>query len=186
MRVNGEPAEPGCYAEGHRGQYAIDHLADICEQFGIAFDDDDDPRFWRRAADAETAQESAVVRNAVGIGSHLASPEECWERHVWAGDRLEELLNAHAEGGYWEWVDGEFFLTQTEVEGIAYLPVDDDDDYDDAWRWLVENGPLGLLGSYDDLDRNQKAYRFRITVHYEPDEQPEEWSAHEIALGLDN
>jgi hypothetical protein len=100
MRVNGEPAEPGCYAEGHRGQYAIDHLADIAEQFGFELGDDDDPRVWRTRHESAESQHDA---------------EEAFERLVWAGDRLEELLNEHTEGGYWEWIDGEFFLTQTEV-----------------------------------------------------------------------
>lgn len=92
-----------------------------------------------------------------------------FEQIVYCSDLCVDRLNEVTEGGYWTWQDGEFFLVQTEVEGMVYLPVDDGDDYDDAWRWLVENGPLGLLGSYDDLDRGQRAYTFRITVHYEPD-----------------
>jgi hypothetical protein len=110
VKVNGQDANPGCYAEGHRGQYGIDRLAEICEEFDIPFDYNDDPRYWRRVADGEQASD--------------VSPENAWDRHVWAGERLEDLLNEHTEGGYWTWLDGEFFL-------VADTPSSDDVDLDD-------------------------------------------------------
>jgi hypothetical protein len=187
MKVNGHEAEPGCFIAGHHGQYGIDMLADVAEQFGIELNDDDDPRFWRRAAEAETAEDAAVISNGPGrIGSHLARPDECWDRHHEAGDKIEELLNERTEGGYWTWTDGEFFLVQTEVTGFIYVRVDDGEDYDDAWRLLTEHGLAAALNDYDALEKGERAYMFETTVRYAPDEQPEQWTPHEIALGLDN
>jgi hypothetical protein len=108
--VNNLAAEPGCYIAGHWGQYGPDRMAEICDWFQIDLDDDDNPVYWRAAAEAETAEDAAIVRNAVGIGSHLASPEECWERHYEAADKIEQLLNDKTTGGFWTWQDGEFFL----------------------------------------------------------------------------
>jgi hypothetical protein len=156
VKVNNIDANPGCYAEGHRGQYGIDRIAEICEEFDIPFDWTDDPRYWRRVAEGE--QPSDV------------SPENARDRHVWAGERLEELLNEHTEGGYWSWEDGEFFLFQTEVEGIVFVRVEPGEDYDDAWRLLVDHGIEAAVTSYDQIETGERAYQFKITVHYEPDD----------------
>lgn len=114
ITINGhEDVEPGCYIAGHHGQYGLDMLGDVVEQFGYEFepDDEDDPRYWRRASEAETADEAAIVSNGAGrIGNHLAAPEECMERQVWAADKLEEWLNEHTTDGSWTWEDGELFL----------------------------------------------------------------------------
>lgn len=114
--VNQLAAEPGCYIAGHHGQYGLDALGDVANQFDIELDDDDDPAFWRRAAEAETAEDAAVVRNAVGIGSHIARPDECWDRHYEAGDTAERILRDATTGGYWEWLDGEFFLFYDQMQ----------------------------------------------------------------------
>jgi hypothetical protein len=171
MKVNDIEVEPGCFIAGHHGQYALDALADVAAQFDIELDDDDNPQFWRAAAEAENAEDAAVISNGPGrLGSHLARPDECMERQVWAADRVEEILNEHTEGGYWTWVDGEFFLVQTEVEGTIYVRVEDGEDYDDAWEMLVDHGPTAAVNDYTDLDRGERAFGFRITIHYEPED----------------
>ena len=94
MKVNGNDADPGCYIAGHHGQYGLDALGDLAEQFGIELDDEDDPRYWRRAAEAETSEDTVIVSNGPNrIGNHIASYEECFERQVWAADKTEEILN---------------------------------------------------------------------------------------------
>lgn len=173
MKVNGQPADPGCYIEGSWGQYGPDRVADVAEQFGIEIEPVDDPRELRLQAD------NAEAEGPTGESDKL------WDRHVWAADDIEQRLNMVTEGGYWMWTDGEFFLTQTEVERIVYVAVDDGEDYDDAWRHLVE-GDADLVTHYDDLDHGQRAYTFRITVHYEPEGGLTEWTDNEIARGLDN
>lgn len=52
--VNGHAVEPGCWVDGHWGQYGPDHLADRAEELGWepADDGDDDPRHWRQVAEA--------------------------------------------------------------------------------------------------------------------------------------
>lgn len=133
MKVNGQEADAGCYIAGHHGQYGIDMLADVIEQFGGEFgtvldnlDIDDDPRYWRRAADAETIEDAVHIPNGPGrLGAHIASPEECWERHIWAADKCEEWLNERTEDAFWSWQDGEFFLTRN-VPDVDDLDIDPD------------------------------------------------------------
>jgi len=173
LKVNGQPAENGCYIAGHHGQYGIDGLADVAAQFGIELLDEDTPAYWRRGAEAEDSDDSIIISNGPGnLGSHIARPDECWDRHVWAGDAIEEKLNYLTEGGCWSWQDGEFFLVQTEVEGLIYVPVarEEGEDYDDAWQKLIDHGPdVGIL-SFDDLIRGDEYHQFRITIAYEPEE----------------
>jgi hypothetical protein len=172
--VNGQPADAGCYIEGSWGQYGPDRVATVAEQFGLEIGDDRDPRVWRELADSLEAE-----------GSH-ADENQAWERYMEAAEEIEQRLNMVTEGGYWTWEDGEFFLVQTEVEGIVFVPVDDDATYDDAWRMLVEGGLELAVSNYDDLQSGQRAFRFVATVRYVPDEQPEQWTDNEIARGLDN
>ena len=124
MKVNNQDADPGCYVAGHHGQYGIDGLADVAAQFGIEIADEDTPAYWRRGAEAETADDAVVIRNEFGMGSHIGRPDECWDRHVWAGEAIEETLNNLTEGGSWEWQDGEFFLVQDERAIIGANPFD--------------------------------------------------------------
>lgn len=175
IQVNGNDAEPGCYIAGHHGQYALDWLAELCEDFGLTVSEVDDPRHWRRAADAYDEGRYDDMAYASDSGTPRAVPSErCWECHVDAADALLEQLNDVTTGGYFTWQDGELFLVQTEVTGVIYIAscTDEGDpvDYDEAWATLVENGPdIGRLG-YDDLPSGETFYEFRITVHYEPEE----------------
>lgn len=143
--VNGHAVEPGCWVEGHWGQYGPDHLADRAEELGWCGDGDsddyplegygNDPRYWRRVADNERLPE--IVR------------QNAWEYHVEAADKIEQWLNDHtpalcpechqpmhagSDGFYfhdglpceiratldplfysWGWYDGEFYLWSTET-----------------------------------------------------------------------
>lgn len=167
---------PGCYIAGHHGQYGIDMMADVIEQFDWEFgtvnapDIWDDPRFWRRAADAETP-EDAVLKPGLHDGKYF-SPTECWEMHDAAADALETFLNEHTDGGYWSWEDGEFFLTQTEANGKIYVIADD---YEEAWEYL-RDGVEGAI--YADryqacelaedaaYGEGEKVYEFQATYYY--------------------
>jgi len=191
MKVNGHEAEPGCYIAGHHGQYGIDGLADVCEQFDIEVPEDDDPRYWRRMTDyADDPDFEVRVAALTPTGSRRLSVDECWDRHMWAGDDLETKLNNATEGGHWSWEDGEFFLAQTEIEAFVYYL---GENYDDAWNTMREYGPdQGYLDRYqateiaDDQPEDVNVYRFAVTIRYEPEYEPEQWTDNEIARGLDN
>jgi hypothetical protein len=94
--VNGIECDTGCWGEGPRGQYLPDRVAEICEELALPFEDDDDPRYWRKIAE---------------IDEDAGRVTDCWEYHSEACDKLEQLLNDHTEGDYqWGFHDGEFFL----------------------------------------------------------------------------
>lgn len=160
MKVNGQDASPGCYIAGHHGQYGLDALGDVCDQFGIELAEKDRPSHYRELA--EQADEDG-------------DDHSYWEYHHDAANTLEDVLNNNTEGGVWSWEDGEFFLFQTEVEGIVYVRKDVDDGtalYEDAWAFLVQNGVGAIAATnYDDLDNGENYFQFRITVHYEPEDQ---------------
>ena len=110
--VHGEPADTGCYVEGHWGQYGPDHLADQAEGFGWKPETClDDPRQIRLIIDhIETCgyprDHTDMRSEAVGIISSL------WEAHTEAADDIETWLNDHTSDGHiWHWTDGEFFLS---------------------------------------------------------------------------
>lgn len=154
MHVNRMHAEPGCYIEGSHGQYGIDRLADVAEQFGLEIDPPNDPRVWRVTAEEDDADSGA------------------WERHVEAGDNIESRLNDVTAGGYWTWEDGEFYLVQTEVERWLYVA---DLDYDAAWEQVVNanvNEHAGYTDQYqacelaEEGEDGEKVFEFRITVEY--------------------
>lgn len=110
--VNGHEAPPGCYIDGHWGQYGPDRLADIAEGFGWhATDPSNDPRYWRSVA---------VWLYDNGYGVSDAEPA-AWERLHEAADRIEAWLNEHTEGDFvWSWEDGEFFLMPYNDDGLIW------------------------------------------------------------------
>ena len=113
ITVNGNDAEPGVYIAGHNGQYAIDELAGVCDQFDIHVFEEDTPAYWRRGAEAEDSTDSIIVSNGPGrLGDHIARADECWDGWSQAGDDLEQKLNDLTEGGYWTWMDGELYLVE--------------------------------------------------------------------------
>lgn len=170
MKVNGIDASAGCYIAGHHGQYGIDQLAEVCEQFDIEVPEDDDPRVWRARAESG---EPVVERLNSPLGTQTLKPEDCWDRHMWAGDDLETRLKNVTEGGYWSWEDGEFFLIQTEANGRAYVIADD---YEQAWEYL-RDGVEGAIYAdryqacelADDADGDLRVYEFQATYYYIPE-----------------
>jgi hypothetical protein len=96
--VNGHAVEPGCWVDGHWGQYGPDRLAEIADGLGwLPQSLEDDPRGLRVIADAL---------------SDAGYDHNYWERHIEAADGIETWLNDHtATDGYsWGWYDGEFYL----------------------------------------------------------------------------
>ena len=105
----------------------------------------------------------------------MPRPQDAWEEQVYAADALEGKLNELTEGGYWSWEDGEFFLTQTEVERWLYVT---DESYEMAWEQVLQanvNEHCGYTDHYqatelnEDSDLDEQVYAFKITVHYEPE-----------------
>jgi len=179
MKVNGQEAEPGCYIDGHWGQYGMDRVADVAEQFDIGLPAD--PRHWRCVLDDP---ESYKDENAE------MTTESIFEQIIYTSELCVDRLNEVTEGGYWTWEDGEFFLQQTEIEAFVYYL---GENYDDAWNTMREHGPdQGYLDRYqateiaDDQPEDVKVYQFAVTIRYEPDDAPEEWTNYEIVMGLDN
>lgn len=102
MKVNGATFEPGCYIDGHWGQYATDRLAEIAERIGWAPDTwMQDPRKIRRRAELYEISDE--------------TEQDLWELFHACDDEIIEWLNDHTEDGVWGWQDGELFL-QTEEE----------------------------------------------------------------------
>lgn len=149
--VNGHDAEHGCYIDGHWGQYGLDRLADIAEDFGWkAASVQDDPRIWRRIAERRADRHEpdpscgvcgAHVRFDASSREHRGESGFCvhntptwpishaWECAADAAADIEEWLNDRtcrtptdtADHHVWHWSDGEFFLS----------PLCGDDDCDD-------------------------------------------------------
>lgn len=119
INVGSDQFEPGCYVDGHWGQYGPDHLADKFDHV-IDLDPLDDPRMLRLIA--ETTESMGYADAAVGW----------WEIRHEATDKIVERLNdATPEGWVWDWVDGEFFLMSI---------CDDEEDCTDEecahWRYV--------------------------------------------------
>lgn len=104
--VNGHAVEPGCWVDGHWGQYGPDHLADRAEELGWEpADEQDDPRHWRSVALTHEA------------GGHDGNACDAWDYHLETADAIEAWLNDHTEteGYTWGWHDGEFYLWPAEI-----------------------------------------------------------------------
>lgn len=94
------PADAGCWIDGHWGQYGIARVIDIAVSHG-----------WD---DAEA--DDLATRHLASIGPSSAPDltNDEFERLVAAADDAEIWLNEHVapDGFYFEWSDGEFFLTE--------------------------------------------------------------------------
>lgn len=82
--VNGHAVEPGCWVDGHWGQYGPDHLADRAEELGWKpATADDDPRTLRVVADEiQNAQHARGVMEpvdaATGHEVHYTHRRDRW------------------------------------------------------------------------------------------------------------
>ena len=174
ITINGHTVEPGCYCEGHRGQYGPDHVYDLAVGFGFPERLSDnmhrlrqlaerrDERFWAAYHDPHTANRRHVLRimaNAPGSPYKLVptSPDDpefydqpnhsYWEYRHWLMDDIVDWLNDHTVRGTWGWDDGEFFLEYADDPDASYLWVCQDC-YMAHHGYDVENPddePLGKL-----------------------------------------
>lgn len=101
IRINGNVEEAGCYIDGHWGQYGICRLVDIAQAYGLVVSEED--KFSLDSSNWEDDDDDYL------------------DGAIFAADSVEQLLNDATTGGYWEWVDGEFFLSANDVE-----PTDDE------------------------------------------------------------
>jgi hypothetical protein len=93
--VNGHSAEPGCYIDGHHGQYAPDRLADLAESFGCTIPERFDPRAIRASIEHMTGDTA-----------------DAWMLYHEAADLVLDWLNDRTDDDHlWEWVDGELYLS---------------------------------------------------------------------------
>lgn len=108
--------EPGCYVDGHNGQFALGQMVVLADSFlGTNFAHDY-PR-----------DEDGSLSGTYGAEGPWDIGNDHTELCVEVGDRAEAALNAATVGGYWTWEDGEFFLVsdddmeQDEIEAINDL-----------------------------------------------------------------
>lgn len=91
--VNGQPTETGCYIEGHHGIYGPDRLEHILTSFGLPYDKQDCPTYWRDVAENDDPNR--------------------WDAFFDSADCLLYMLNSFTQDGFiWDWVDGELFLME--------------------------------------------------------------------------
>lgn len=92
--------EAGCYIDGHNGQYGPDRLAEIAD--GLLGTD-----------------------HAATMARYRAEGDEgdvdAWEARRELTDEIVDALNSATSGGYWEWCDGEFYLSATCEECGGYI-----------------------------------------------------------------
>jgi hypothetical protein len=144
LTVNGQAAQPGCYVEGHWGQYGPDHFADQLEGFGLVIPKGIDPRRYRRIREWVEERSAYPHYNGPLANVYLACLEDDRE--------LENFANDATEGGYWEWDMGECFLRSyvcPECGRDATLPVDGpaSDDWHDG---MAEVAPCDWCCDADD------------------------------------
>jgi hypothetical protein len=99
IKINGHDVEPGCYCEGHRGQYGPDHVFDLAVSFGFPVKSLHDDMNLLRAV-AERLDE-------VGDRDKAA---DLWQYRQDLMDDIETWMNDNTVRGVWGWDDGEFFL----------------------------------------------------------------------------
>lgn len=106
---------PGCYIGGHSGQYALGEMVLLADgMLGTHF-----------AAEFPRGEDGTLA-GAYGPEGPWDIGNDHTEKCVEVADRAEAALNEATEGGYWEWVDGEFFLTAN-----AYFCGSCDGEFDD-------------------------------------------------------
>lgn len=109
-RVNGITVQPtagegspitlevGCYIDGHYGQYGADRLAEI-------------------------ADDLLGTDHAATMARYRAEGDEgdvdAWEARRELTDEIVDALNSATSGGYWEWCDGEFYLSATYCDDLG-------------------------------------------------------------------
>ena len=98
---DGSKITPGCWVDGHHGQYAVDTAAGIASLFGWT------TTGWRHSPERIRRVAEWVDCWPEPIRSHMLG--EVWDMHAECYDRITDWLNEHTIDGYWEWIDGELF-----------------------------------------------------------------------------
>lgn len=106
-KLDTDKLEPGCYIDGHWGQYGPARMLQMAGEMG-----------WENEAILALA-EKKLASMAPSENEELTADEE--DQICDALDGAEQWLNDHAvpEDHSWEWIDGEFFLSAL--------------DWDDGW-----------------------------------------------------
>lgn len=102
-----EPPEPGCYVEGHWGQYGIARVVQIaCAEYE-----------WPNPDAADLADRHLA---SMGPSTEPDLSADEFDLLVSAADDAEAWLNKHvsAEGYAWGWDDGEFFYGPIETDEL--------------------------------------------------------------------
>lgn len=169
ITVNGHDTVPGCYVAGHHGQYAVDELVMICDQYQIEVDESENIALIRsQIYELELKLSGAHIALRSTINQAI---ERAYESISWSADALLSRLSDYTDGGYWEWDGGELFLVQTRVDGVVYMVAGS---YEEAWRDLVENGRLDCAYTEREPaqdfadDEGLKVFEFAASVSYEP------------------
>ena len=109
---------PGCYIDGHRGQYALGAMVELADDIlGTSFTSE------------YPKDEDGNLAGTYGENGPWDIGNDHTETCVWVGERAEAALNAVTEGGYWTWEDGEFFLIADDED--SYFCGDCDGEFDD-------------------------------------------------------
>jgi hypothetical protein len=88
--------EPGCYIDGHWGQYGNDRLAELAESYDIPIPGEYDTREIRRKG-----------------GDYW------FDDYVMAGDWILDNLNLVTDEEHvWAWIDGELFLVDYDKDEV--------------------------------------------------------------------
>lgn len=129
--VKATPADAGCWVDGHWGQYGAARVIEIALEHG-----------WE--------DEEATDLAARHMGSMSLNPrnndlsENDFEKLLWASEDAGRWLNENVapEGYFFEWRDGEFFLSEEEEEEeeVTYRIVRFYRDDPDRNRTVIERG----------------------------------------------
>jgi len=113
--------EPGCYVDGHWGQYGPDQMRNVAHFLGWEPTEYiDDPRNCRRLANLAADRDGRM-------------PEWLyWEYYHGAVERIEQWLNDNTTGGFWTWRDGELFLVPNICETCGRHVGDDSEPCDEC------------------------------------------------------
>ncbi len=97
--IKGVPVIPGCYIDGHTGQYGLAAVVTLADRMlGLKLSQD-----FPKANDGSLA-------GSIGPGGVWDIGNPHTEACVEVADKAEAALNEATEGGTWGWEDGEFFL----------------------------------------------------------------------------
>lgn len=128
-----EPTDAGCWVDGHWGQYAVARMVELAADHG--YDDGEVVGLARRH----------LASAGPSVAPDLSDDEH--EQLSWAADEVEAWMNEHVApaGFYFEWSEGEFFLSPSITPGVCKDCGDDgdacgdDDEHSRHCWWIVHH-----------------------------------------------